>query len=339
MANVKISSLPAVTTIANGDVLPLVSGGVTTKVPVNKTGSNYIPYVDANGDITIGGGVVSTLQGSDLDLGFKIDNAAWVQKNLIGHNYEAGLDGFAIRVPSLAISTSASIKGFNDGSFQFVNDVGTTVLGVSQSGRILVGVSMTDASTGIIQAAGNISPSIHNTHDLGTTAVRWKDLWLQSGAFNGSDARLKTEIRPFTPKEIEASKQLSKEIGTYQWLESVKEKGADRARRHVGMTVQRAIEIMAANGLNPFDYGFIGYDKWDDTIVHHDEIKAQAATLEELDEAGNLVKEATPEVEFVAAWDEVVLKAGDAFSFRYDQLNQFIARGFEARLTALEALL
>lgn len=185
----------------------------------------------------------------------------------------------------------------------------------------------TNNGTGRIQSAGNVSPSAHNTYDLGTTAVRWRDVWCQTGAFNGSDARLKTEVRPLTGPELQAAKALSKEIGTYQWLESVASKGAEKARHHVGMTVQRAIEIMQSFGLDPFAYGFIGYDKWDDTIVHHEAVEAQEATEE------------SPAVEAVDAWDEVVLKAGDAYSFRYDQLNQFIARGLEARLTEMEARL
>lgn len=63
--------------------------------------------------------------------------------------------------------------------------------------------------------------------------------------------------------EISAAKTLSKEIGTYKWLEAIQAKGAD-ARTHIGMTVQRAIEIMEANNLDPFAYGFICYDKWDE---------------------------------------------------------------------------
>lgn len=181
-------------------------------------------------------------------------------------------------------------------------------------------------TTNTIEAAGAILPTAHNTYDLGATSVRWKDLWLQSGAFNGSDARLKTVVQPMTTAEITAATQLSKEIGTYQWLQSVAEKGSDKARLHTGLTVQRAIEIMTENGLDWTRYAFIGYDQWDDKIVEHPEILAQEATEE------------TEAVEYQPAWTETVLKAGDAYSFRYDQLNMFITRGFEARLAALEAL-
>lgn len=39
------------------------------------------------------------------------------------------------------------------------------------------------------------------------------------------------------------------------------EKGG-AARQHIGMTVQRAIEILRSHGLDPFAYGFICYDQW-----------------------------------------------------------------------------
>jgi hypothetical protein len=80
-------------------------------------------------------------------------------------------------------------------------------------------------------------------------------------------------------------------------LDAVAKKG-DEARSHIGLTVQRAIEIMQSHGLDPFAYGFICYDEW---------------TADESREAG------------------------DRYGFRPDELLLFIARGIDARLSALEA--
>jgi hypothetical protein len=93
---------------------------------------------------------------------------------------------------------------------------------------------------------------------------------------------------------------LAREIGAYQWLAAVEKKGA-AAREHIGVTVQRAIEVMQAHGLDPFNYGFVCYDEWDD---EHDDSGA------------------------------VTVKAGNRYSFRLPELLLFIARGLEARLTA-----
>lgn len=178
--------------------------------------------------------------------------------------------------------------------------------------------------------AGNLTPGVDNAQTMGSAAYRWSQAYAAIGTINTSDAREKTDVRGLADDEIEAAKALSKEIGTYQFLASVKDKG-DKARHHIGMTVQRAIEIMRHHGLDPFSYGFICYDEWDDAFENHPAMEARDAVL---DESGSVVE---PAIEAQAAWTEQTLKAGDRYSFRYDQLTLFIARGIDARLAALEA--
>lgn len=188
---------------------------------------------------------------------------------------------------------------------------------------------MSLTATGL-SVTGTVTPSADNTYSCGTGALRWSVVYAATGTINTSDAREKTAVSPMTATEVEASKQLAREIGTYKWLSAVAEKG-EAARKHVGFTVQRAIEIMQANGLDPMAYGFICYDSWDDEFVEHPAIEAKDAVL---NDDGEVIE---PAVEAKAAWTEQTQKAGDRYSFRYDELNLFIARGFEARLSALEA--
>ena len=72
-----------------------------------------------------------------------------------------------------------------------------------------------------------------------------------------SDARLKTSVRKLTNDEINAAKDLSKEIGLYRFLLDVK-KGKEE--EHFGLTVQKVMEIMVKNNLNPLKYEFIRID-------------------------------------------------------------------------------
>lgn len=171
----------------------------------------------------------------------------------------------------------------------------------------------------VIESAGNVIAGVDNTQTLGSASKRWGTVYAGTGTINTSDAREKTPVRSLTPAELAAGKDLSREIGVYQFLSAVVAKGAS-ARFHIGMTVQRAIEIMVAHNLDPFAYGFICYDQWEDEFVEHPAI------------------EANPEegIEAQPAWREQVQFAGDRYSFRPDELLLFIARGFEARLTALE---
>lgn len=186
------------------------------------------------------------------------------------------------------------------------------------------------AVTGTLSASSHILPTIDNTSNLGSAALGMKELFCDNSTINTSDARRKTEVSALSTAEINAAKQLAKEIGSFKFLAAISEKG-DAARLHIGMTVQRAIEIMEANGLDPFAYSFICHDAWDQQGVEHPAVEAKDAVL---DDDGNVIE---PAVEAKHAWTEVTLEAGDKYSFRVHELLLFMAAGFEARLSALEA--
>lgn len=166
------------------------------------------------------------------------------------------------------------------------------------AGSGLPGTAVTDASVFEISASGVVSPgSNDNTTSLGKSSNRWSVIYAGTGTINTSDATEKTAVSTLMPSEINAAKALAQEIGVFQFLDAVAAKGADNARLHIGLTVQRAMEIMEANGLDPFRYAFICRDDWtDDDGTEH-----------------------------------------TRYGFRYDQLLAFIAAGFHARLEALEA--
>jgi len=150
-------------------------------------------------------------------------------------------------------------------------------------------------------------------------------VYARTGAINTSDARLKRDFRDLTLAEIAAARDLARAIGVYRWRDAVEDKGIE-AREHIGPTVQRAIEIMQAHGLDPFNYGFICHDAWERQTIEHPAVEARPA-----------VPGGCPAVEARPACTEVVLEAGDRYAFRYDELAMFITAGQEARLAALEA--
>ena len=222
-------------------------------------------------------------------------------------------------------------SGFTDGQVgSYIRTLRNSYLG---SYNLTFGTTASTGSDAVermrIDKSGNITPGSDNTQTLGSASFRWSEVFAGTGTINTSDARDKTSVRGMTKSEVSAAKDFSKEIGIYQFLAAVEKKG-DEARRHVGLTVQRAIEIMAAHGLEPFNYGFICFDAWDDIFVEHAEVLAVKA-VEESEES-----EAVEAVEAREAWTEKTREAGDRYAFRYDQLNLFIARGIEARLSDLE---
>lgn len=198
-----------------------------------------------------------------------------------------------------------------------------------------------------------LTPAVDNSAamQLGASNYRWPVVYAATGTINTSDAREKTPVAAMSASEIAAAKELSREIGTYKWLQAVAEKG-DEARVHIGMTVQRAMEIMAGHGLDPMAYGFVCYDQWE--AVEEVAITERYGKLYSLNKVTG-EKEYAPDDRDVQEWEaspgtgihwefryESVntitpgSPAGDRYSFRYDELNMFIAAGIEARLSALE---
>lgn len=160
---------------------------------------------------------------------------------------------------------------------------------------------------------GNFVPMGDGGYDIGWGRGRVNNIYAKNGAINTSDGRMKNDVRAMSDPETEAAKAIAKEIGFWTWKEQA---DMNDVREHCGLTVQRAMEIMESFGLEPFKYGFICYDKWDEQTVVSEYGPANE------DGSENPIYKTIP--------------AGDRYSFRIDELNMFIAKGFEARLSALE---
>jgi hypothetical protein len=160
---------------------------------------------------------------------------------------------------------------------------------------------------------GTLMPMADNRYNLGWGSGRAMNIYAVNGTINTSDARLKNDVRTMSDPETEAAKAIAKEIGFWTWKEQA---DMNDVREHCGLTVQRAMEIMESFGLEPFEYAFICYDKWDEQTV--------------ISEYGPANEDGTENPIYKT------IPAGDRYSFRLDELNMFIAKGFEARLSAIE---
>jgi chemotaxis protein histidine kinase CheA len=281
-----------------GATTPL-AGSFTTAVLTSGT-VNGVPYLDGSKALTTGSALTYT--GTGLGVG-----ASAV--------FGGGTSTFGAMVSNASGTAGFRLQNTASYAGELRVDSGGFTIETRPNQPVIFGVNSTEvgrfSSTGLA-VTGVLTPSADNTRTLGTASLRWSTVYAGTGTINTSDAREKTPVRSLTPPEINAAKQLSKEIGAYQFLSAVAAKG-DAAREHIGMTVQRVIEILDANGLEPFNYGFVCYDKWDDVFVEHEAIKD------------------------VDAWTEQTQKAGERYAFRLDELLMFISRGFEARLATLEA--
>ncbi|HEV7258922.1 MAG TPA: tail fiber domain-containing protein [Bosea sp. (in: a-proteobacteria)] len=248
----------------------------------------------------------------------------------------------------------------NDCRFQIeANASQVAQFGVSNSQAFI------DAGTKLIVLyGGHVLFGADGTQNLGGPGNRGGTAYFITGAINTSDAREKTPLRPFSEEEIAAARDLHAEIGVYQWLASIEEKGEDGARLHIGLTVQRAIEIMETHGLDPWRYGFICRDEITRKIKVPGLVRKQAQGPDEeyreieiidgvptlvtktregarlfdlipvVDEAGDAVMDGdepmlypVPRIVEEPGEIEIDEPAGDRLGFRYDQLTLFMLRG------------
>lgn len=164
----------------------------------------------------------------------------------------------------------------------------------------------------------NIRPSSANTYSCGTSSSAWSGGFTQTAFTVTSDAYCKSDPLLMTDAILDAAEEV--QLVQYQYLDRIKEKGADGARWHFGAIAQRYVEAFERHGLDAHHFGFICYDEWGDTPAVVD------------DETGEVI---TPAIE-----------AGSRYGIRYEEMlvmeaaaQRRRARRLEERVTALEAKL
>ncbi|MFJ3409424.1 tail fiber domain-containing protein [Pseudomonas protegens] len=289
------------------------SNGRFTKIELTSTTETLVLGGEPHAAVGVGP-VISIAKNTNMVSEFIVgtDNAGYCPRfNLLRSRG-------SVTVPTAVADTNLigafQFLGYSGAAFNMASSVSSSVDGAPSPGVVPAAIQFytTGESSGAmrwqVRAAGDFQPGADNRYDIGGAGIRPKTLWAATGTISTSDAREKTPLRKLSVVEIDAAKALGKEIGSYRWLAAMDEKG-ESARNHIGMTVQRAIEVMSSFGLDPFAYGFICHDAWEESV--------QASPVE--------------------GEDPIVVPAGDRYSFRIDELNLFLAAGFEARLSEIES--
>lgn len=286
---------------------------------------------------------VSTAQLAALDLKAPINNPTLTSTSLTATVHPGGLTvSSTANSVSLAAKSSTGyaavelLAGGSQPSYLF-SYAGSTVQGRlrfdngATTGAFFIDVKRAGTlQTAVIVQGDYLYPNDDNMIGLGSFNRRWTTIYANSSAISTSDATHKTHPESLDHAELAAAVQLAGEIGKYKFLSAVKEKGFESARYHIGMTVQRVIEVMTSHGLDPFTYSFICYDEWPETTIEHPEIR----DADKVDDDGVVI----PGLLRQAAHVEL-RPAGSIYSFRPDGLSLFIARGQAARLDSLETRL
>jgi len=245
---------------------------------------------------------------------------------------DLGFSGsFALRGPGIGAVDNVSLVKGDLGIFVY-NDVNARLLRY------------------VYQHNGVLRPAADNTQDLGTASFRMGVIYAGTGTINTSDEREKIWLRPLNEAELRAARRIIGEIGIFQWIASVEEKGPNEARLHTGVRAQRVFSILTEEGLDWRRYAWCCFDEWDDMLenvmaeVPVKKIRQQlmpSATLVDPVTGGPAMVLQDVEYEELE-WQptgetRIVNPAGNRYGIRPDQLTLWLVAAQEQRLAALEA--
>lgn len=120
-----------------------------------------------------------------------------------------------------------------------------------------------------------VRPNANNAYANGHPAFAWTTIFATNGTIQPSDARLKTEPQEIPDEVFLAWGEVRKTAlkWMWKWRQEFKS-GSDRW--HFGPIAQDIVSAFESHGLNPFDYGIICHDKWDDILDGEGNVIAEA---------------------------------------------------------------
>lgn len=105
-----------------------------------------------------------------------------------------------------------------------------------------------------------VNPGISETTTLGTSSSLWAQLYAATSTIATSDEREKQDIGEIPDAVFRAWAKV--EFVQFKFRSAVAKKG-NAARTHIGVIAQRIKTAFESEGLNPFAYGLLCYDKWE----------------------------------------------------------------------------
>jgi hypothetical protein len=185
-----------------------------------------------------------------------------------------------------------SYNGYLDGltqyrNFAVWNGKQQNCLKVDGTTRITVfGNSSGPRGVARVEIDGNVAPYNDNVNTCGTSGYRWSVVYAATGAINTSDERQKQGIQAIDLAVLRAWSKV--EYAQYKFNEAVETKGSS-SRWHFGVIAQRVKEAFESEGLDPFAYGILCYDEWQDQYQEiTDEKGLGTGEMSLVKKAGNL---------------------------------------------------
>jgi hypothetical protein len=181
-----------------------------------------------------------------------------------------------------------------------------------------------DGTTRFKVSSSVVRPGSDNSQSLGTGTFRWTQLFAQTPTINTSDARAKQGLSE-NPEVIVAVRDVlldawdEVEWVEYRFNEAVAEKG-HRARIHFGLIAQRVRDVFAKHDLDPFAFGLLCYDEWEDQFEDIlEEVEARIVHEDVGDDGAVIETVEIITVEKATGEQRLIVAGGDRFGIRYEE--------------------
>ena len=168
------------------------------------------------------------------------------------------------------LHTSGNAEAVNDYDARIQATGGTTTDGTA---TVTFFASNTDTQT--------LRPRTDDEYTLGGPSRRWTIVYATTGTINTSDEREKEQIGDINEAVLRAWGNV--EYQQFKFKDAVVKKG-DGARWHIGLVAQRVKEAFEAEGVDPFAYGILCYDEWEE---QEEKIEEGVGVVQQFEAAGN----------------------------------------------------
>ena len=149
-------------------------------------------------------------------------------------------------------------------TLSFINRNGVTqgAFGYDHDNQLaFIGSGSTSAQPRLYVGENVVRPFIDRGVNFGAPNFRWNSIFASTSVINTSDQNQKCDVSAIDEKVLRAWSKVN--FVQYKFISSVKEKG-DSARIHFGVIAQKVKEAFESEGLDPFEYGLLCKDTWEE---------------------------------------------------------------------------
>jgi len=155
------------------------------------------------------------------------------------------------------VSLGNSINGFKD--LHLSGKIYGSTLGIGDAG-----IQADQYSNAVKPFRPDITSGTSDNYlDLGTSSVRWVDIYATNGTIQTSDRNEKQDIEDLTEAEERVAMAAKGLLKKFRWKSAVEDKGDD-ARIHFGIIAQDLQDAFEAEGLDAGRYGMFISTTWTD---------------------------------------------------------------------------